>query len=121
MVITGAGFNMLVVLPTQLGFIKQVENQQVQRLRVPGELELSFTETGMYRITWESADDPGERLALIAPNYSTRNQIVFAAFYGVPLVLIGVVVWRWFRYSDQERKEAAQRKGAKWDAWQSPK
>ncbi len=69
---------------------------------------------GRYRIREETTAD---NTLKIAPNYSTRNQIVIAAFFGA-CGLLGVWWWRQkLRAEHAQRQEVAQAKSAKWETF----
>lgn len=82
-------------------------------------LDFKVESPGLYRIVWLSTSEAGTHTALIAPNYHSSNQAVLGLFYGIPLAVVSGTAWLRFNKSESVRKEVAQDKAAKWDAWQS--
>ena len=88
--------------------LDQLEGDLLYHFNVP--------ENGRYRITEEATAD---NTVQIAPNYSVRNQIAIALFYGLLVGGIVLLVWLWRRpklkAEAAERQTTARQKAAKWD------
>lgn len=89
--------------------LEQLEGYLIYHFDVP--------QDGRYRISEEAVKD---NTVQISPNYSVRNQIAIALFYGSLVGGILLFVWLWRRPKIKaeiaERKTSAQTKAAKWDA-----
>jgi len=86
--------------------LEHLEGRLIYHFNVPKD--------GRYRITEKTLHD---NTLKIAPNYSTRNQIVIALFYGA-IGLVGAWLWRRRgRATAIQQQEIARAKSEKWDAF----